>query len=146
MSILNNTITIQSILETINNLPEVSNGVELPSLTNPASASELVSGKELIDEEGNIITGTMVDNGAIDGSFDGINTTSYTVPAGYTSGGTVSLTDDIPNEVSTQADLIAQIQEVLASKSAYNTVYIGTAEPTADIGVNGDIYIVRSEA
>lgn len=41
------------------------------------------------------ITGTMANNGAIAGSIDGLTTTSYTVPAGYTSGGTVSLTDDI---------------------------------------------------
>lgn len=32
-----------------------------------------------------------------------------------------------------------------AAETAY-TVYVGTAEPTADIGVDGDIYIVRSEA
>ena len=43
------------------------------------------------------ITGTMADNGAISGSIDGLTTTSYTVPAGYTTGGTVSLTDDILN-------------------------------------------------
>lgn len=41
------------------------------------------------------ITGTMPDNGAISGSIDGLNTISYTVPAGYTSGGSVSLTSDI---------------------------------------------------
>lgn len=41
------------------------------------------------------ITGTMANNGAISGSIDGLTTTSYTVPAGYTSGGTVSLTNDI---------------------------------------------------
>lgn len=41
------------------------------------------------------ITGTMANNGAIAGSIDGLTTTSYTVPAGYTTGGTVSLTDDI---------------------------------------------------
>lgn len=41
------------------------------------------------------IPGTMPDNGAISGSIDGLNTTSYTVPAGYTSGGSVSLTSDI---------------------------------------------------
>ena len=41
------------------------------------------------------ITGTMVNNGAVSGSIDGLTTTSYSVPAGYTSGGTVSLTDDI---------------------------------------------------
>ena len=41
------------------------------------------------------ITGTMPNNGAISGSIDGLTTTSYTIPAGYTSGGSVSLTDDI---------------------------------------------------
>ena len=41
------------------------------------------------------ITGTMANNGAISGSIDGLTTTSYSVPAGYTSGGTVSLTNDI---------------------------------------------------
>lgn len=41
------------------------------------------------------IAGAMPDNGAISGSIDGLNTTSYTVPAGYTSGGSVSLTGDI---------------------------------------------------
>lgn len=43
------------------------------------------------------ITGTMANNGAISGSIDGLTTTSYSVPSGYTSGGTVSLTDDIEN-------------------------------------------------
>lgn len=41
------------------------------------------------------ITGTMVNNGATSGSIDGLTKTSYTVPAGYTSGGTVNLTGDI---------------------------------------------------
>lgn len=41
------------------------------------------------------ITGTMANNGAISGSIDGLSVTSYSVPAGYTSGGTVSLTSDI---------------------------------------------------
>ena len=37
----------------------------------------------------------MVNNGAISGSIDGLSTISYAVPAGYTSGGSVSLTSDI---------------------------------------------------
>ena len=41
------------------------------------------------------ITGTMTNNGVISGSIDGLTTTSYSVPSGYTSGGTVSLTSDI---------------------------------------------------
>ena len=41
------------------------------------------------------VTGTMPNNGATGGSIDGLTTTSVTIPAGYTSGGTVSLTSDI---------------------------------------------------
>lgn len=41
------------------------------------------------------ITGTMPNNGAISGSIDGLTVVSYAVPAGYTSGGSVSLTNDI---------------------------------------------------
>lgn len=41
------------------------------------------------------ITGSMANNGAIAETIDGLTTTSYAVPAGYTSGGTVSLTNDI---------------------------------------------------
>ena len=41
------------------------------------------------------ITGTMPNNGTISGGINGLTSTSYSVPAGYTSGGTVSLTSDI---------------------------------------------------
>lgn len=41
------------------------------------------------------VTGSMVNNGAISGTIDGLTTLSYSVPSGYTSGGTVSLTNDI---------------------------------------------------
>lgn len=41
------------------------------------------------------ITGTMVNNGSTGGTIDGLTTTSYTIPAGYTSGGTVTLSNAI---------------------------------------------------
>lgn len=41
------------------------------------------------------ITGSMANNGAISATIDGLTVSSYSVPAGYTSGGTVSLTNDI---------------------------------------------------
>lgn len=41
------------------------------------------------------VTGTMANNGAITKTIDGLSVTSATIPAGYTSGGTVSLTGDI---------------------------------------------------
>lgn len=44
---------------------------------------------------GELIEGSMPNNGAANGKIDGLTTTSYAVPAGYTSGGSVSLTGDI---------------------------------------------------
>lgn len=41
------------------------------------------------------VTGTMANNGAVSKTIDGLTVTSATIPAGYTSGGTVSLTGDI---------------------------------------------------
>ena len=41
------------------------------------------------------VVGTMPNNGSVSASMDGLTTTSVTIPAGYTSGGTVSLTSDI---------------------------------------------------
>lgn len=42
------------------------------------------------------ITGTMTNNGAVAGTFDGLTVLSYTIPAGYHNGsGTVTLTSDI---------------------------------------------------
>lgn len=45
--------------------------------------------------KGTKVTGTMPNNGAIQKTIDGLSLTSVTIPAGYTSGGTVSLTGDI---------------------------------------------------
>ncbi len=41
------------------------------------------------------VTGTMTNNGATGGTIDGLSITRYDIPSGYTSGGTVSLSDDI---------------------------------------------------
>ncbi len=45
--------------------------------------------------DGDKVTGTMANNGAVGGTIDGLTTTSKAIPAGYTTGGTVSLTNDI---------------------------------------------------
>lgn len=63
-----------------------------------AVAANILAGKKahtIVNGTATQITGSMANNGAISGTIDGLTTTSYSVPAGYTSGGTVSLTDDI---------------------------------------------------
>lgn len=75
---------------TVNPIP--SNYVD----TNDADAKAaeiLVDKKAYVD--GVMVTGTMPNNGSVTATIDGLTTTSATIPAGYTSGGTVSLTGDI---------------------------------------------------
>lgn len=63
-----------------------------------AVAADILSGKKahsIADGSAVAITGTMVNNGTISGTIDGLTTTSYTVPSGYTSGGSVSLDNTI---------------------------------------------------
>lgn len=60
-----------------------------------AVAADVLEGKKIVDADGSVVEGTMPDNGTLTGTIDGLTTTSYTIPAGKTSGGTVSLTNAI---------------------------------------------------
>lgn len=60
-----------------------------------ATAANVLDGEFFVTSAGVLTEGTMANNGAISKTIDGMNTTSVTIPAGYTSGGTVSLTKDI---------------------------------------------------
>ena len=59
-----------------------------------AVAANILAGKTAY-AGGAKVTGTMANNGDVSGTIDGLTTTSKSIPAGYTSGGTVSLTDNI---------------------------------------------------
>ena len=60
-----------------------------------AVAADVLAGKVIVSATGKEITGSMANNGATSLEIDGMQTTSVTVPAGYTSGGTVTLTNSI---------------------------------------------------
>ena len=60
-----------------------------------AAAGDILAGKKIVSSTGAVVEGTMPNNGAINKTIDGLTATSVTIAAGYTSGGTVSLTDDI---------------------------------------------------
>ncbi len=51
-----NNSSLEEIITQLNNLPDAG-GTTLPTLENEGTASDLVSGKQLIDGEGNIVTG-----------------------------------------------------------------------------------------
>lgn len=63
-----------------------------------AAAAQILTGYQAW-VNGSKVTGTMANRGAISGTITGLGSvtgdTSYTIPAGYTTGGTVSLTSDI---------------------------------------------------
>lgn len=63
-----------------------------------ATATQILTGKKAY-VDGVLITGEMADNGSVTATIDGLTTTSVTIAAGYTSGGTISLTDDIENQL-----------------------------------------------
>lgn len=60
-----------------------------------AVAADVLTGKVIVSATGKEITGSMANNGATSLEIDGMQTTSVSVPAGYTSGGTVTLTNSI---------------------------------------------------
>lgn len=62
-----------------------------------AGAADVLDGKFIVLADGSKVEGTMANNGAIAKTIDGLTQTSVAIPEGYTSGGTVSLTDDIEN-------------------------------------------------
>lgn len=60
-----------------------------------AIAANVLSGKKFVDAEGYLLDGTMANNGSMNKSFNPITQTAVAVPAGYTSGGSVTLTGDL---------------------------------------------------
>lgn len=59
-----------------------------------AAAGDILTGK-IAFVKGGSVTGSMPNNGATNLTIDGMQATSVSVPAGYTTGGTVSLTSSI---------------------------------------------------
>lgn len=57
-----------------------------------AAAGDILAGQTAY-AGGSKVEGTMPNNGAVNGSVNGIDTTSVDVPAGYTSGGTIAFDD-----------------------------------------------------
>lgn len=60
-----------------------------------AGIYEVLSGSTFVDANGAVLVGAMPNNGAINGTIDGLTTTEFEIPAGYTTGGVVGLTSDI---------------------------------------------------
>ena len=128
---------------TVNPIPEAYQDVS--SVT--ATASDVLTGKVFVTDEGAVTTGTMANNGAINRTLT-TNTTSYTIAKGYHNGnGVISIITEtktvtptkatqtitpttnkvissvtinpIPNEYITTDDADALASEILYNKTAY---------------------------
>lgn len=119
------------------NLPgvieSIPQGVELPSLTNPGSASDLLSGKQLIDADGNVVTGNIATKTASNLSASGA---TVTVPAGYyASQATKSVATAAQATPSVSIDSAGKITASATQTAGY--VAAGTKTGTKQLTVQG---------
>lgn len=139
MSLNNNTSELQAILEAVRALPEAgSGGVELPTLTNPATGDDIVEGKEAIDKDGFRITGVIPAKAAASVTASGA---VVTVPRGYYSA-------DVQKSVSTTAQATPVISVstggLITATSTQGEGYVasGTKSATRQLTVQAAATIV----
>ncbi len=139
MSLNNNTSELQAILEAVRALPEAgSGGVELPTLTNPATGDDILEGKEAIDKDGFRITGVIPAKAAASVTASGA---VVTVPRGYYSA-------DVQKSVSTtsQATPVISVSTsgLITASSTQGEGYVasGTKSATRQLTVQAAATIV----
>lgn len=60
-----------------------------------AAAGDVLANKIIVTKDGKEVAGTMPNNGTLAKTIDPLTEGSVAIPAGYTKGGTVTLTDDL---------------------------------------------------
>ena len=104
-------------------------GIVLPTLTNPASNADIISDKEAIDGNGNVLTGTIVKRSASDITVSG---KSMKYLAGYyDSGGTISVGTATQATPSVSIDSAGKITATATQSAGY--VSSGTKTATKQL-------------
>lgn len=102
--------------EAVESIQTDSGGADVSGVT--ATETEVLENAIFVDAHGEYKEGTIPRNGDTSATFDGIETKSVEIPAGFTTGGTVALDGTIDGHVDAQATLIAEIAEALENKAA----------------------------
>lgn len=110
-------------------------GKKLPILSDPGIAANLLSGKQLIDQNGNIITGSMVNRGSVSKNLN--CGTSFTVPQGYHSGGGIIRA----NSLASQTGATATAADIRSGKTAWvnGTRLTGNGQMAGEVVMISDV-------
>lgn len=106
-----------------------------------ATASDVLAGKKIVDAQGNVVTGTMQNRGAVSRTLD-TATTSYTIPAGYHNGsGTVSIVLESTQTVTptTESQTVTPSNGKVLNNVVVNPIPSNYANATGKTAVAGDI-------
>ena len=118
----------------------------LPGLENPGGADQALNGYKYYDDTGNMITGTMTNNGAVTYDLNDVNK-SYTIPKGYHDGkGVVShTTTNIPNPTMAFNSSTKKVTasgswtKGYTSNSAYSAAYQVTLDDAKEVTGIGSV-------
>lgn len=126
-----------------------SGGVTLPDLSNPANASDILNGKQAIDENGNKITGTIATvtqaTPAVSIDANGKITASATQSAGYVAAGTKTGTKQLTTQAAKTITPSTSSQTAVA-KNVYTTgvVTVGAIPSNyEDVSTETDAYTTK---
>lgn len=118
----------------------------LPGLENPGGADQALNGYKYYDDTGNMITGTMANNGAVTYDLNDVNK-SYTIPKGFHDGkGVVShTTTNIPNPTMAFNSSTKKVTasgswtKGYTSNSAYSAAYEVTLDDAKEVTGIGSV-------
>lgn len=117
-------------------------GVDLPELTNEGSAADLLSGKQLIDGDGNVVTGTIATKTSSNLTASGA---TVTVPAGYyASNATKSVATATQATPSVSIDSAGKITASATQSAGY--VSAGTKTGTKQLTTQADKTITPTKS
>lgn len=111
-----NNAELVQILASVNALPDAGGELELPELTNPGTSADLLTGKQLIDGDGIVITGEMPENTMDDVTING---NQISIPEGYYPGGGKIISTPIQSNPSISVNANGLITASMELKAGY---------------------------
>lgn len=133
-----NNIDLQSLLDAVNELPDQ---VSLPTLSNPASPSEILSGYEAIGEDGSVVEGEALATASTATAADIMSGKTAYNSAGELLTGTASAGYKLKTGSLTSMDASSTTKTVSVSGTIYLVVISTTSNFTTSAYTNNILYI-----